>query len=94
VNTFELDNQLNAFIMQRTSEEALLQFHDESVIAQMNDDADRHGRDECMHGPEALEKNITKFEPMLAPSRERDVSFSEWLNGVEITAWAPSRRSK
>jgi hypothetical protein len=94
VNTFELDNQLNAFIMQRTSEEALLQFHDESVIAQMNDDADRHGRDECMHGPEALEKNITKFEAMLAQAANATCRFSEWLNGVEITAWARSRRSK
>ena len=34
-----------------------------------------------MHGPETLEKNITKFDAtVLAQAANGDVSFSEWLN--------------
>jgi hypothetical protein len=47
-----------------------------------------------MHGPEALEKKHYELRGNARPSRERDLSFSEWINRVEITAWARSRRSK
>jgi hypothetical protein len=86
VNTLELDRQLNALIIQGKSREAFLQFYDENVVAQENDEPERHGREEWLRGREALEKNITKYEAkVLASAANGDVSFSEWLYDVEIT---------
>ncbi len=86
MNTLELDSQLNALIIQRKSREAFLQFYDENVVAQENDEPERRGREEWMRGREALEKNITKFDAkVLASAAHGDVSFSEWVYDVEIT---------
>ena len=85
MNTLELDNQLNALIVAGKTHDAFVQFYDESVVAQENDDAERHGRDPWMHGREEFAKNIERYDAkVLANAANGDVSFSEWAFDMEI----------
>ena len=86
MNTLELDTQLNALIVEGKNTEAFLKFYDENVVAQENDEPERHGREQWMKGREAMGKNITKYEAkVLANAANGDVSFSEWSFDMEIT---------
>ncbi len=85
MDTRELDRQLNELIIQGKTADAFQRFYAEDVVAQENDDAERHGRDSWMRTRQEMEKNIKKFDArVLANAANGDVSFSEWEYNVEI----------
>ncbi len=95
MTTLELDNQLNALIIASKTSEAFLEFYDEDVVAQENDEPERHGRGPWMQGREAMEKNITKYSAkVLANAASGDVSFSEWAYDVDITGMGAMKISQ
>jgi ketosteroid isomerase-like protein len=86
MDTLELDRQLNDLIIQGKSIQALRTLYAEDVVAQENDEPERHGRDAWIQAREAVEKNLTKFAArVLAHAANGDVSFSEWEYDVDIT---------
>ncbi len=85
MDTLELDDQLNALIIQGKSVDAFQTFYAEDVVAQENDEPVREGRETWMRARQALEKNILKFDArVLAHAANGDTSFSEWEYNVEI----------
>jgi limonene-1,2-epoxide hydrolase len=95
VNTLELDTQLNALIVQGKNTEAFLKYYDENVVAQENDEAERHGREQWIKAREAMAKTITKYEAkVLANAANGNVSFSEWSYDVVITGTGPMKMNQ
>ena len=85
MNTLELDQHLNAMIIQGKSVDAFVKFYAEDVVSQENDEPERHGRDAWMTGRRELETKIKKFNArVLAHAANGDTSFSEWAYDVEI----------
>lgn len=84
-DTLELDRLLNALIIQRKTADAFLNFYDENVVAQENDDAERAGREPWMRARLDFEDKIKKFNArVLASAANGDTSFSEWEYDVEV----------
>jgi ketosteroid isomerase-like protein len=78
MNTLELDSELNALIVEGKNTDAFLRFYDENVIAQENDEPERHGREQWMRAREEMSKNLVKYHArVLANAANGDVSFSE-----------------
>ena len=90
MNTLELDNKVNALILEGKNDDAFLTYYDENVVSQENDEAERHGREPWMNARWEMAKNIAKQEvQLLSNAANGDVSFSEWDISVEIRgAWA------
>lgn len=85
MNTLELDEQLNALIVQGKSLDALEKFYAEDVVAQENDDPERVGRAAWIRARKEAERNIKKFDArVFAHAANGDTSFSEWEYNVEI----------
>jgi ketosteroid isomerase-like protein len=85
VNTLELDQQLNAMIIQGKSVDAFQKFYAEDVVAQENDEPERKGRDAWMRARSDMEKNIKKFDArVLAHAANGNTSFSEWEYDFDI----------
>ena len=85
MNTLDLDNQLNALIIQNKSAEAFQRFYAEDVVAQENDEPERVGRDAWMRGRLELEKKMKRYEArVLANAANGDTSFSEWQYDMEL----------
>ena len=105
MGTLDLDNQLNALIIAGKNSEAFLKFYDENVVAQENDEPERHGREQWMRGREEMAKNIERYRArVLANAANGDVSFSEWeydmaikgmgamkMNQVAVRRWRQGR---
>lgn len=92
MNTLDLDRQLNSLIIDGKSAEAFQTFYHEDVIAQENDEPERHGRDPWMRGRQEFEKQITKFSArVLAHAASGDVSFSEWEYDMDLAGMGPMR---
>ena len=90
MNVLELDNQLNALIIGGKSGEAFERFYAEDVVAQENDEPVRVGRTDWMHGRQAIEQNMKKFEAkVFANAANGDTSFSEWQYDVDIAGMGP-----
>ena len=85
MNTLRLDEQLNALIIQRKTEEAFRRFYSEDVVAQENDEPERVGRDAWMHARLEFESKMKRFSArVLAHAANGDTSFSEWQYDVDI----------
>ena len=85
MNILELDNELNRMIVEGKSVEAFERFYAEDVVAQENDDAERHGRAQWMQARGEMEKAMKKFNArVLANAANGDVSFSEWEFDMDI----------
>lgn len=85
MDILQLDNQLNAFIVEGKSVAAFEKFYAEDVVAQENDEPERHGRAEWVRARQEMEKNIVKFDArVLANAVLGDVSFSEWEYHMEF----------
>lgn len=85
MNTLELDRQLNEMIVAGKSVDAFLNFYAEDVVAQENDEPERHGRDAWMKARQQMEQNLKSFKArVLANAANGDVSFSEWAFDMEI----------
>lgn len=85
MDILQLDNELNAFIVQGKSVAAFEKFYAVDVVAQENDEPERHGRAEWMRARQEMEKSITKFDArVLANATSGDVSFSEWEYHIEF----------
>jgi hypothetical protein len=85
MDILELDSRLNALIIQRKSREAFLEYYDENVVAQENDDAERVGREPWMQLRLGFETKIKQFTArVLANAANGDTSFSEWEIDAEI----------
>jgi hypothetical protein len=68
------------------SVEALKRLYHNDVVAQENDEAERHGVGPWIEGRAALEKNIVRFAAKVrSHAAHGDTSFSEWEYDVEIT---------
>ena len=92
MNTLELDRELNELIAQGKTNEAFLEYYDENVVAQENDEAERPGREPWMRAREELAKTIVKNDArVLSHAANGDVSFSEWEFNVEIRGMAPMK---
>jgi hypothetical protein len=92
MNTLELDNKVNALILEGKNDEAFLTYYDENVVAQENDEPERHGREPWMNARRELAKNIVKQDVrLLANAANGDVSFSEWDISVEIKGMGAMR---
>ena len=90
MNPLDLDNQLNALIVQGENVAAFQKFYDENVVAQENNEPERHGRDEWMRGFVELAKNIESGNArVIANAANGDVSFSEWENEFVIKGVGP-----
>ncbi len=85
MSTLELDNQLDALILQGKNLEAFQKFYDENVVAQENNDPERHGRDAWVRSFQEGMKNIEGGTArVIANAANGDVSFSEWENEFVI----------
>lgn len=85
MNTLELDQQLNALIIARKTEEAFLRFYAEDVVVQENDEPERVGREPWMRGRLAFEKQMKRYDArVLAHATNGDISFSEWRYDIEV----------
>ena len=85
MNTLDLDQQLNAMIIQGKSVDAFREFYAEDVVSQENDEPERIGRDVWMRGRQEMEKNLRKFDArVLAHAANGDTSFSEWEYNLEL----------
>lgn len=92
MDTLELDRQLNALIIEGKSNEAFLEFYDENVVSQENDEPERAGRDPWMRAREEAGKNIEKVQArVLSHAANGDVSFSEWQYDVSIKGMGPMK---
>ena len=84
-DTLELDNRVNALIIQGKSTEAFQKFYAEDVVAQENDEPERVGREPWMRSRQELEKKIKSFHArVLANAANGDASFSEWEYDFDI----------
>ena len=85
MNTLDLDNELNAMIVDGKSVDAFPKFYDEDVVAQENDEPARVGRDQWMRARMEMEKKTKKFHArVLANAANDDTSFSEWHYEIEL----------
>jgi hypothetical protein len=85
MDTLGLDSRLNELIIQRKSREAFLEYYDENVVAQENDDAERVGREPWMQLRLGFESKIKRYTArVLANAANGDTSFSEWEFDVEV----------
>lgn len=85
MTTLELDQQLNAFIIQGKSVAAFRQFYAEDVVAQENEEPERVGREPWMRARQELEKKIKRFDArVLAHAADGEISFSEWEFDVDM----------
>ncbi len=85
MNTLELDTRLNALIIERKSREAFLEYYDENVVAQENEDAERVGREPWMQLRLGFETKIKRYAArVLANAANGDTSFSEWEIDVDV----------
>lgn len=92
MKTLQLDSDLNALIVQGKTREAFLEYYDEDVVAQENDEPERKGREPWMLGREELGKNLEKYEArVLHNAANGDVSFSEWEYDMVIRGMGPVR---
>jgi hypothetical protein len=92
MTTLELDQALNALITQGKSGEAFEQFYADDVVAQENDEPERHGRAAWMKARLEMEKNLKSFNAkVFANAANGDVSFSEWEYNVEIAGMGAMR---
>ena len=93
MNTLQLDTELNALIVQGKTREAFLEYYDEAVVAQENDEPERTGREQWMLSREEFGKNVEKYEArILANAANGDVSFSEWAYDLVIRGVGPISR--
>ena len=87
MNTLELDDRLNALIIQGKSAEAFEKYYAKDVVAQENEDPERHGRDVWLRARQDMEKGMKTFNArMLANAASGDTSFSEWVYDVDHEA--------
>jgi SnoaL-like domain len=85
MTNLELDEQLNDMIIHGKSVEAFEKFYDEGVVAQENDEPERHGRDAWMRARQEMEKAIKTFDAHVkAHAANGDVTFSEWEYNIEL----------
>lgn len=92
MNTLELDNALNAMIVQGNSVEALRTMYDENVVAQENEEPERVGRDAWVEARQQMENNTKRFSArVLANAANGDVSFSEWEYDLELEGMGAMR---
>jgi hypothetical protein len=85
MNTLELDDKLNALIIQGRTVEAFETYYAEHVVAQENEGPERHGRDAWLRARQDMERGMRKFNArMLANAASGDTSFSEWVYDVEL----------
>ena len=92
MDTLQLDNALNALILEGRNLDAFQKFYDEGVVAQENDDVERTGRDGWIAGYTAMAQNIESGRSRLvANAANGDVSFSEWENEVTFKGAAPMK---
>lgn len=85
MNTLDLDTQLNRMIVEGKSVAAFEKFYDENVVAQENDEPERHGRAPWIQARQQMEKNLKKFSArVLSNAANGDVSFSEWEFDMEL----------
>src|SRR5215204_6169936 len=90
MDTLDFDRQLNALIIEGRNNEAFLEFYDENVVAQENDEPERAGRDPWMRAREEAGKNIEKVQArVLSHAVNGDVSFSEWEYDLSIKGMGP-----
>jgi hypothetical protein len=95
VDTLQLDNALNALIIAGKNSEAFLEFYDENVVKQENDEPEQRGREAWMKLREEAGKNIVKHDAkVLANAANGDVSFSEWALDLEITGMGAMKMSQ
>jgi hypothetical protein len=88
----DLDQQLNEMIIAGKSVDAFQKFYAADVIAEENDEPERHGRDAWMQGRAAMEQKIKKFDAkVLAHASHGDVSFSEWEFNIELEGMGAMR---
>jgi len=92
MTTLELDQALNALIAAGKSAEAFEKYYAEDVVAQENDEPERHGRAAWMKARHELEKNLKSFNAkVFTNAANGDVSFSEWEYNVEIAGMGAMR---
>jgi ketosteroid isomerase-like protein len=92
MDTLQLDNALNALILQGKNSEAFLKYYDENVVAQENDEPERKGREQWMRSFEEIAKNIEKYDArVVANAANGDVSFSEWESDAVIKGMGAMR---
>src|SRR5215204_6587975 len=92
MDTLDFDRQLNALIIEGRNNEAFLEFYDENVVAQENDEPERAGRDPWMRAREEAGKNIEKVQArVLSHAVNGDVSFSEWEYDLSIKGMGPMK---
>jgi hypothetical protein len=72
MDTLQLDNELNALILQGKNSEAFLKYYDENVVAQENDEPERKGREQWMR--DAVIKGMGAM-------RMVQVAVRRWKNG-------------
>lgn len=85
MTTLELDTQLNRLIVEGKSVDAFEKFYDENVVAQENDEPERHGRAAWIQARAQMEKSLKKFNArVLSNAANGDVSFSEWAFDMEL----------
>ncbi len=92
MTTLELDQALNALIVQGKSGEAFEKYYAEDVVAQENDEPGRYGRAVWMKARLEMEQNLKSFNAkVFANAANGDVSFSEWEYNVEIAGMGAMR---
>lgn len=95
MDTLELDTQLNRMIIEGKSVDAFEKFYDENVVAQENDEPERHGRVHWMRARQQMEKALKKFNArVLSNGANADVSFSEWEFDMELDGMGAIQRAQ
>lgn len=81
MDTLQLDDRLNALILEGKNLEAFRTLYDPDVVAQENDEAERVGLESWIQMYQAMAQNIEGGTVrLLANAANGDVSFSEWEN--------------
>lgn len=90
MNILELDEHLNAMIIEGKSADAFMKFYAEDVVSQENDDTERIGRASWMHARQEMEKSIKTFDArVLAHAANGDMSFAEWEINIDLAGMGP-----
>ncbi len=92
MDTLRLDNEVNQLILEGKNDEAFVKYYDENVVAQENDEPERHGREQWRAARAEMGKNIEKGDmKLLANAANGDVSFSEWDMTIEMKGMGTMR---
>ena len=92
MDTLRLDDEVNQLILEGKNDEAFVRYYDENVVAQENDEPERHGREQWRAARAEMGKNVEKADvKLLSNAANGDVSFSAWDMTLEIKGMGTMR---